>query len=193
VSGRLVTMSTLLPITDEDLLRLPHDGRKRELVDGGIRLSPAGGRHGQISVELLVRIHAFVRERRLGVVFDSSTGFRIPGRQVGQQDVRSPDVSFVAAGRLPGERAPAGFVELAPDLAVEVLSPDDRRREVLEKVGEFLDAGTRQVWVLDPEERTAAVYRSLTDVRRLGESDSLDGGDVLPGFTCALRDIFGLA
>ena len=191
--GTVVAMSipTILPITDEDLLRLPRDGRKRELVDGEIRVSPAGGRHGQVSVELLVRLHAYVRERNLGVVFDSSTGFRIAGRKAGQQDVRSPDVSFVAAGRLPGDRAPIGFIELAPDLAVEVLSPDDRRREVLEKVGEFLDVGTRLVWVLDPEQRTAAAYRSSTDVRRLAVNESLDGEDVIPGFACALTDLFG--
>lgn len=184
-------MPTSSTITDVELLRLPRDGRKRELVDGEVRVSPAGGRHGQLCVELVARIHAHVRERRLGVVFDSSTGFRLAGRKAGQQDVRSPDVSFVAAFRLPGDRAPAGFVELAPDLAVEVLSPDDRRREVLEKVGEFLDAGTRLVWVLDPELRTAAVYRSLTDIRRLSEIDCLDGEDVLPGFGCVLGDIFG--
>ena len=109
----------------------------------------------------------------------------------GQQDVRSPDASFVAAGRLPGDRGPAGFIEMAPDLAVEVLSPADRRREVLGKVGEFLDAGSRLVWVLDPEQRTAAAYRSPTDVRRLGENDCLDGEDVIPGFACVLGDIFG--
>jgi Uma2 family endonuclease len=184
-------MPTTLAITDADLLRLPRDGRKRELVDGEIRMSPAGGRHGQVSVELVARIHLHVRERRLGLVFDSSTGFRLAGRKAGQQDVRSPDVSFVAAGRLPDDRAPAGFIELAPDLAVEVLSPDERRREVLEKVGEFLDAGTRLVWVLDPEHRTAAAYRSLTEVRRLSENDCLDGEDVIPGFACVLADIFG--
>jgi len=191
VPGRLVTMSTSSPITDADLLRLPRDGRKRELVDGEIRVSPAGGRHGQISVELLVRIHAHVRERGLGVVFDSSTGFRLPGRRAGHYDVRSPDVAFVAAGRLPDDLAPVGFIELAPDLAVEILSPDDRRREVLEKVGEFLDAGTRLVWVLDPEERSAAAYRSLTDVRRLAENGVLDGEDVVPGFACPLAEVFG--
>jgi Uma2 family endonuclease len=92
---------------------------------------------------------------------------------------------------LPSDRAPAGFIEMAPDLAVEVLSPDDRRREVLEKVGEFLDAGTRLVWVLDPEQRSAAAYRSLTDVRRLAENEALDGEDVIPGFACVLGDIFG--
>lgn len=184
-------MSPTSAITDEDLLRLPRDGRKYELVDGAIRVSPAGGRHGQVSVEVVARLHAHVRKHRLGVVFDSSTGFRLAGRNPGQLDVRSPDVSFVAAGRLPGERAPAGFIELAPDLAVEVLSPDDRPREVLDKVGEFLDAGTRLVWVLDPEQRTAAVYRSLTDVRRLSGNDTLDGEDVIPGFACPLGDIFG--
>jgi Uma2 family endonuclease len=129
--------------------------------------------------------------RRLGVVFDSSTGFRLAGRKAGQQDVRSPDISFVATGRLSGDHAPAGFIELAPDLAVEVLSPEDRRREVLEKVGEFLDAGTRLVWVLDPAKRSAAAYRSLTDVRRLGEDESLDGEDVIPGFACVLADVLG--
>lgn len=184
-------MPSTSTITDDDLLRLPRDGRKRELVDGEIRVSPAGGRHGQITVELVARMHTHVRERRLGIVFDSSTGFRLKGRKAGQQDVRSPDVSFVASGRLPGDRAPAGFIELAPDLAVEVVSPDDRRRDVLEKVGEFLDAGTRLVWVLDPEQRAAAVYRSLTAVRRLSENESLDGEDVIPGFACPLADIFG--
>jgi Uma2 family endonuclease len=177
-------------ITDEDLRRLPRDGRKYELVDGEIRVSPAGGRHGQITLELGARILAHARTNRLGIVVDSSTGFRLPGRKPGEQDVRSPDLGFVATGRLPRDQAPVGFIELAPDLAVEVLSPDDRRREVLEKVGEFLDAGTRLVWVLDPEKRVAAVYRSLTDIRQLGENDSLDGEDVLPGFSCPLREMF---
>jgi Uma2 family endonuclease len=82
-----------------------------------------------------------------------------------------------------------GFIEFAPDLAVEVLSPDDRRREVLEKVGEFLDAGTRQVWLIDPDRRSAALYRSMTEVREIPESGSLEGGDVIPGFACPLVDI----
>ena len=178
-------------ITDEDLRRLPRDGRKYELVDGEIRVSPAGGRHGQIALELGARILIHVRAHRLGIVLDSSTGFRLPGRKPDDHDVRSPDLGFVAAGRLSQDQAPVGFIELAPDLAVEILSPDDRRREVLEKVGEFLDAGTRLVWVLDPEKRVAAVYRSLTDVRQMGENDSLEGEDVLPGFSCPLREVFG--
>jgi Uma2 family endonuclease len=178
-------------ISDADLVRLSGDGRKHELVDGELRVSPAGGRHGQVTVELLVRLHLHVCAAHLGVVLDSSTGFRLASRATGRYDVRSPDISFVATGRLPDDVAPSGFVELAPDLAVEVLSRDDRRRDVLEKIGEFLDAGTRLVWVVDPASRTAAVYRSTTDVSQLGPDDLLDGADVLPGFSCRLRELFG--
>jgi len=126
---------------------------------GGSPVVGAGARHGQVSVQLVILLGSYVRERRLGHVFDSSTGFRWPGRTPSQKNLRSPDLAFVAAGRFPAERVPVGFVEFAPDLAVEVLSPEDQRRDVLEKVGEYLDAGTRLVWVIDPEERTAAVYR----------------------------------
>lgn len=137
------------------------------------------------------RLLAFVVEHALGYVFDSSTGFRWPGRKPGEKNLRSPDVSFVAVGRFPNEEPPVGFVEFAPDVAVEILSPDDRRRDVLEKVGEYLDAGSALVWVIDPERRSAAVYRSLTDVQHLGEDDSLDGESTVPGFTCRVRDLLG--
>ena len=177
-------------LTDEELLQAPRDGQKYERVDGQVRVSPAGGRHSGIILRLAARLLAYVSERRLGHVFESSIGFRWPGRKPDQPDnVRSPDISFVAAGRLPDEREPVGFAALAPDLAVEVLSPRDRRGDVLEKVGEYLDVGTRLVWVIDPEKRTAAAYRSLTDVRVIGETDSLDGEDVVPGFACPLKDI----
>jgi Uma2 family endonuclease len=182
-------MSSTGEITDEDLLRLPRDGFKYELVDGEIRVSPAGTRHGQVSVKLVILLGSHVQKHGLGVVLDPSTGFRLPGRKPGQKDVRSPDVTFVATGRFPEDKGPVGFAELAPDLAVEVLSPDDRRRDVLDKVGEFLDSGTRLVWVIDPEKRAAAVYRSLTDVRRLGPADDLDGEDVVPSFSCRLEEI----
>jgi Uma2 family endonuclease len=177
-------------VTDEELLQSPRDGRKYERVDGEMRVSPAGGRHGSVIVELTGRLWAFVSERRLGRVLDSSTGFRWPGRKPDRPDnVRSPDVSFVASGRFPEERAPVDFVTLAPDLVVEVLSPGDRRGDVLEKIGEYLDVGTRLVWVIDPEKRTAAVYRSLTNVRTISETDSLDGENVVPGFSCRLKDL----
>ena len=169
--------------TEDDLRSMPRDGRKYELVDGQIRVSPTGARHGLIIIELASRLQGFVKRRTLGYVFDSSTGFRLP-----KGNVRSPDVSFVARGRFKGETVPKGFIPFPPDLAVEVLSPEDRPRFVLDKVGEYLDAGVRMVWVLDPEARSAAVYRSLTEVRTLAQKDQLTGEDVLPGFRCRLRD-----
>jgi Uma2 family endonuclease len=179
-------------VTDEDLLLVPRDGQKYERVDGELRVSPAGGRHSGITLRLGSRLLAHVTEHRLGHVFESSVGFRWPGRKPDTPDnVRSPDISFVATGRLPDEREPVGFAALAPDLAVEILSPRDRRGDVLEKVGEYLDAGTHLVWVIDPEKRTAAAYRSLTDVRTIGETDTLDGEDVVPGFACALASVLG--
>jgi len=176
--------TTIRPVaTEEDLLRTPRDGRKYELVDGQIRMSPAGFRHGRVSASLVLGLGRFVKEHQLGYVVDSSTGFRLPGG-----NVRLPDVAFVAKGRFSGEREPEGFSDVPPDLAVEVLSPDDRSRDVLDKVGEYLQAGVRLIWVIDPKRRTAAVYRSLTDVRQLGPDDLLDGEDVLPGFQCRLAE-----
>ena len=179
-------------VTDEELFHAPRDGQKYERVDGEIRVTPAGFRHGAVSLQLGARLLAFVTERGLGHVVDSSTGFRWPGRKPERPDnVRSPDVSFVAAGRFPEERWPVGFAALAPDLAVEVLSPNDNSRDVLEKVGEYLHAGTRLVWVIDPETRTAAIHRSLEDVRVVREAELLDGEDVVPGFACPLKDVLG--
>ena len=147
-------------------------------------MSPAGMRHGEISLRLGARLLQFVVERDFGKVLDSSTGFRLPGG-----NVRSPDVSFVASGRLPGRKLPEGFGELAPDLAVEVLSPEDDPRAVLDKVGEYLRAGARLVWVIEPRKSRAVAYRSLTEVREIPESSSLDGGDVLPGFCYTLAEL----
>jgi Uma2 family endonuclease len=170
--------------TEADLLRTPKDGQKYELVDGEIRVSPAGSRHGHVCANLVFRLVGAVKELGLGHVFDSSTGFRLPGG-----NVRSPDISFVARGRFATDRLPAGFGDVVPDLAVEVLSPDDRARQVLDKVGEFLQAGVRLVWVVDPKRRRAVAYRSLTDVTNLGPDDFLDGGEVIPGFRVSLKEI----
>ena len=96
----------------------------------------------------------------------------------------------MAQDRLPAGELPAGFLELAPDLAVEVVSPDDSRREVRDKAQDLLRAGTRLVWVIDPTTRSATVYRSLDEARELSEGDSLDGGEIIPGFSCDIRELF---
>jgi Uma2 family endonuclease len=172
------------PATEEDLLRTPDDEHKYELVDGEIRASPRGGlRHSRVSVALLTRLAPVVEERGLGYLFGHNTGFRLPGG-----NVRAPDMTFVAKGRFPDEQVPAGFGEVA-DLIVEVLCPDDLPRDVLDKVGEYLQAGVRRVWVIDPDAAAAAVYKSPTDVRSLGPGEFLEGEDVVPGFRCRLADV----
>jgi Uma2 family endonuclease len=170
--------------TEEDLLAMPQDGHKYELVDGEIRMSPAGDRHGVVAAQLVALLVPFVKHHRLGYVMTADAGFRLPSK-----NVRCPDVSFVASGRFPDDKVPDDFGDLAPDLAVEVLSPHDRPRHVLDKIGEYLEAGVRLIWLIDPRHGRAVVYRSLSDVRGLGPDGLLDGEDVVPGFRCALRDI----
>lgn len=178
--------SSLRSATEDDLRERSRSGARCELVDGRIvEMSPAGGRHGQVCARILARLVAHAEENDLGAVFDSSTGFRLPNG-----NVRAPDVAFVVRGRLAGETAPAGFIALAPDLAVEVRSPDDSPRELLDKVGEYLAAGTRLVWLADPASRTLVVYRSLQDVTSHAGADAVDGGEVLPGFRCPLSRLF---
>src|SRR5262249_34881376 len=139
--------------TDDELLALPDEGRF-ELVDGElVHMSPAGGRHGEMAVELSARIRTFVKERGLGSVFDGQTGVRLPNGHL-----RSPDVAFVQKPRLP-QGTPEGFLHLAPDLAVEILSPGDRAGAVARKVAEYLSFGVRLLWVIDPGTRSVVVYR----------------------------------
>lgn len=175
-------MATTHTITDDELLRLPRDGHKYELVDGQLRrMSPAGSKHEEIVMLLGARLVEFVRPRRLGVVLGSNALYALPGG-----NRRCPDVSFVASARMSLDRPP--ILDLAPDLAVEVLSPGDSPREMLDKVGEYLQAGVRLVWIIDPAHGKAVVHRSLSDVREVVE---LDGEDVLPGFSCPLADVLG--
>ena len=177
-------MATTRSPSDLDLLRLPKDGRKYELVDGEVRVSPAGARHEEVCANLIAVLRDFVRRSKLGKVFGSNLCYVLPGG-----NKRAPDVSFVAAGRFPADKAPTGFAELAPDLAVEVVSPEDRPRDVLDKVGEYVQAGVRLVWVIDPWKRGATAYRSLTDVSVIDEAGTLDGNEVLRGFRCPLAEV----
>jgi Uma2 family endonuclease len=170
--------------TDEELLALPEHG-KYELVDGELRqMSPAGGRHGQVVLRLAARLLGFVMERKLGHVFDGQTGFRFP-----DGNLRSPDVSFVAAARLP-EGVPTGFLHVAPDLAVEVLSPTDRAGDIAHKVGEYLGVGVSLLWVIDLEQGTAVVYRPGLPPRTVRPDGVLDGEDAVIGFSCPLAALF---
>ena len=170
-------------ITDEELLNLPKDGNKYEVVEGELRMTPVNFRHERVVVRVLVRLSNFVTDKRLGEVIASNAMYVFPGG-----NKRSPDVSFLAAGRVESV-ASAVFPAIAPDLAVEVLSPSESSRRMLDKVGEYLQAGVRLVWVIDPVARRAAAYRSLTDVRHVDGAGTLEGEDVVPGFRCTLAEL----
>lgn len=176
------------PTTADSLLRMPDDGYRYELVGGElVRDSPAGGEHGLIAHRLGRLLGNWAQEQRAGVVLAAETGFKL---RTDPDTVRAPDVSFVANERIPAEGVPRGFWEGAPDLAVEVLSPDDRMVDVLAKVRDYLDAGVRQVWIVAPQSETVTIYRSFREVRVLAEDDDLAGADPVDGFRCSLRELF---
>ena len=129
-----------------------------------------------------------VEANDLGVVFAAETGFRLA---TDPDTVRAPDVAFITKTRVEEVGKFEGFWPGAPDLAVEVISPADSYNEVKEKVEEYLNAGAGAVWVVDPRRRTIAVYRSLTEIAILTENDTLEGGDIIPGFGCCVAEVFG--
>ena len=181
-------MSTTTRVTAEQLLRMPDDGCRYELVAGELRkMTPSGWKHGAAGGTLHSLLGHHVLERELGQLFFAETGFLIARDP---DTVRAPDIGFVAAGRLQGEKPDEAFWPGAPDLAAEVVSPRDTTGEVDEKVRSWLDAGARMVWVVNPQWRSVTVYRSATDIRTLTENDELDGGDVVPGFRCRVGEIF---
>jgi Uma2 family endonuclease len=180
-------MAMIENITTAERLLAAGDIGRCELVRGElVMISPAGSEHGWIVTNVTVPLAIFVKQRCLGRVFGAETGFRI-GHD--PDTVRAPDVAFVTAVRI-GAKLTSGFFPGAPDLAVEVLSPDDRAGEVLAKVQDWLDAGCRAVWVVDPRTHTVTVYRSLSEIVVLGTSEILSGGDLLPEFRLPVSEIF---
>jgi Uma2 family endonuclease len=179
---------TLQRSTANELFEMPDDGFRYELVKGELRkMSPSGGEHGAVVAKATLIIYQHVDSNDLGICFGAETGFKISSDP---DTVRAPDVAFVRRERIPESGIPKNFWQLVPDLVVEVVSPGDTYGEVEEKVEEWLAAGARAVWVLNPKRRGVSVYRSMTDVTRLSESDELDGGDVVPGFCCKVSELF---
>jgi Uma2 family endonuclease len=166
------------------MYHVPHDGRKYELIEGELTVSPAGLRHEGIGGNLVFELKSYLKVNPIGQVFGSSAGY-----QLAENILLSPDVSFVRTERLPGGRAPDGFGEFAPDLAVEIISPGDGLTEVEQKVQLYLSHGTKLVWVINPMLVRATIYRPDGSARVLQAQDSLEGEDVLPGFICRLTDV----
>ncbi len=179
-------MAPAAPMTAEDLLHLNLQETRAELVGGVLVVrEPAGLRHGDVAMQLGAAVAVHAREHGLGRTFAAETGFTL---RRNPDTVRAADVAFIANARLP-ERDTRGFAEVAPDLAIEVLSPDDRPGEVLSQVADWLSAGCRLVWVIDPVREEGRVDRGDGTQTLLSASDVLDGEDVLPGFTCPLAAI----
>lgn len=174
-------------VTAEDLLRKYGDIRC-DLIDGQVRpMAPCGGEHGALANDLGAMLSVFVRTHKLGRCFAAETGFLIARDP---DTVMGPDCAFVRADRLSVLGLPRSYFPEAPALAVEVTSPGDTAEEVDDKARRWLAAGCEMVWVVYPRGRSVTVYRSLDDVKILTGDAALDGGDVLPGFSYGLEELF---
>jgi Uma2 family endonuclease len=183
-----VSATLTRPVTADELLAMPDDGYRYELVKGElIQMSPTGDEHGQVTMELATRLHQFVKMHNLGRVYAAETGFKLESNP---DTVRAPDVAFVSRERVEATGTLPGYRSGPPDLVVEVLSPSDRTGKVEAKVKEWLETGARMLWVVSPKLHTVTVYRSLTDIVILTEKDNLNGGDVVPGFQMKVAEIF---
>jgi Uma2 family endonuclease len=175
-------------MTAEEFARLPDppDGSHQELVQGVVlTLPPPGAPHGLCCSKIDRRLGAFVEAHQLGLVFSNDTGFVI---EHDPDTVRGADVAFWSRERLP--ELPKGYIGVPPDLAVEVISPEDHFSRFNRKVAQYLAHGVRELWVVDPEDRSVTVYRPDKLLRIFGNSDTLSCEDILPGFSCRVADLF---
>jgi Uma2 family endonuclease len=173
-------------ISAAELFQMPNLGRC-ELVRGElIMMSPAGAEHGRIVGNLTILLGNFAKSHKQGRIMGAETGFII---RRDPDTVRAPDVAFIRADRLP-DKLPQGYFDGAPDLSVEVLSPNDRASEVQGKIRDWLEAGCRAVWIVDPETKSVTVYKSAHDIAVLGAADKLTDEQLLPGFSANISEIF---
>jgi Uma2 family endonuclease len=175
-------------MTAQELFEYRHEPYRQELVGGILReMEPPGAEHALVATRAGRSLTRHVDDAD-GIVFTGELGFRL---SCDPDTVRAPDVAFVSTDRVPETGAPRGYWPGPPDLAIEVVSPNDRRSEVEGKALDWLAAGTRAVVVLDPPLRTATVYRSRDDIRVLTAGETLDLGDVVPGWSARVGEFFG--
>jgi Uma2 family endonuclease len=173
--------------TAEELLNASSDLGRCELVRGElIMMSPGKGRHAAVGMKIGGSLLNFVEANRLGTVFDSSAGYVLSRNP---DTVREPDVSFLGTQRLKEQDLDA-FLEGAPDLAVEVLSPSNTEAEMREKMADYFGAGCRVVWIVDPLRRSVVIHRPNASPAILTEDDTLTEEEILPGFSLIVREIF---
>jgi Uma2 family endonuclease len=175
-------------VTADELLRMPEDGYRYELVRGVLtRMSPPGSQHGLLVTRLALVLASFVERAGLGVVLTGDAGFRLAHDP---DTVRGPDIAFIRHERIPAEGLPRTYWPGAPDLAVEVISSDDRPSDTADKLRDYLTNGVRAVWMVHPDERTATIHRPNRPPQVVRESETLEDEDLLPGFRCPLAPLF---
>lgn len=181
-------MTTTTHLTANDLLNLPDNDMQHELVKGELRtMPPAKREHGQIETTILLALFNYLKTQPLGTLTTGDTGYLLARDP---DTVRAPDVGFISNQRVAAAGDPQGYWTVAPDLAVEIVSPSDLLYEVEEKVQDFLDAGTRIVWLVNPRRRTVTVYEKDQNPVVLRESQSLVAPGILPGFEMLIAEIF---
>jgi Uma2 family endonuclease len=179
-------VETKTQYTPEDLLAMP-DGKSYELVGGQLVERNMGAESSWIGGCLLSRLNRFCEDHEVGWAFPADNGYECFAHAPGL--VRKPDVSFIRCSRLPGRKLPKGWVKVSPDLAVEVVSPNDTVYELEDKLEDYQKAGVPLVWVIYPNSRTVRVHRADGSITYLHEDDVLSGEDIIPGFRCPVREI----
>ncbi len=176
-------------LTAEEFASLPLEGLRSELIEGEIHtMPPTFEDHGEFTMRLSIILGRYIMDQRLGKLYAAETGFLLARNP---DTVRAPDIAFIRQGRLPSTRSAPRWVPVIPDLVVEVASSRDRPVEVRQKAAMWLDVGVRMVWVVLPGERAVEVYRAGEAVMQLVESATLDGADIVPGFSTPVAAIFG--
>ncbi|MDZ4771311.1 MAG: Uma2 family endonuclease [Chloroflexota bacterium] len=189
-----MTLTLEKRLSADELARLPDlvDDMPRvyELSEGKlIEMAPASAMHGRFAAKLTMKLLIFVENNDLGEVTAAETGHTLHRDPINGDTVRAPDVGFIRRQRFPKGLPETGYVPGAPDLAIEVMSPYDTANDIERKVAEYLRFGTRIVWVFYPQTRSVMIH-TPTRIVRFTQADTLDGGDLLPGFSMALTDIF---
>jgi Uma2 family endonuclease len=173
-------------LTADELFYLSLPNKQAELVRGRLIVrEPPGYRHGVVAFRIARLLGNYVHDHQLGTVVAAETGFKLFSNP---DTVRAADAAFLSRDRAP-DPPPSGYLSLAPDLAVEVVSPSDRAGEIQAKVSDWLTAGSRLVWVIDPGRSRAVVYAQDGSVDPLSHKDTLSGQDVIPGFSCLLGEL----
>lgn len=181
------TRQTVATLMTGEALEAMGDIGSCELIDGKIvPMSPTGGEHGRIELHLGSALHVFIQQRHLGWVLTGEVGIytrRDPDR------VRGADIVFLSRQNWP-DGPPGGFLDHAPDLVVDIMSPNDRWQEIRQKISEYFTIGVHWVWIVEPDNRAVVVFHSATDLQQFGETESIKGEGLLEGFTLEVGRLF---